>query len=145
MEGRRTRGQDGSRAMIYDLHVHIAGNGSAGSGNSFSPAFRRSHAFRFLVRQLDLPPGIMDAPDADRRIADLIVERIQASVVDRAVLLALDAAYRDDGSRDDTHTRMVAPIWQRRTRRSSSGQASIPTVAMPWRSSSGLSAAAPAL
>jgi predicted TIM-barrel fold metal-dependent hydrolase len=94
--------------MIWDIHVHIAGVGSQTSGNYLAPAFRRSLACRFLMRRLGLPPRALKAPDADQRFARLIVDQLNASAVDRAVVLALDAAYRDDGARDDRRTLLVA-------------------------------------
>jgi predicted TIM-barrel fold metal-dependent hydrolase len=93
--------------MICDLHVHIAGLGSQGSGNYLAPAFRRGRAFRMFARRLGLPPGTDGAPDSDRQIARLIVERLEASKVDRAVFLAFDAARRDNGTRDEERTLMA--------------------------------------
>jgi predicted TIM-barrel fold metal-dependent hydrolase len=93
--------------MICDIHVHVAGVGSQASGNYLAPAFRRSLAFRLFARRLGLPPGAARAPDCDQRIARLIVDKLNASQVDRAVLLAFDAAYREDGTRDEERTLMV--------------------------------------
>jgi predicted TIM-barrel fold metal-dependent hydrolase len=94
--------------MIWDLHAHIAGVGSQGSGNYLAPAFRRSYACRLFIRRLGLPPTVMQAPDCDLQIAHAILEELNASRVDGAVLLAFDAAYHDDGTRDDDHTLIVA-------------------------------------
>jgi predicted TIM-barrel fold metal-dependent hydrolase len=94
--------------MIWDLHVHIAGVGSQGSGNYLSPAFRRSLACRLFMRRLGLSARALNEPDCDQRIGRFIVDQLNASDVDRAVLLAFDAAYRDDGARDDNRTLMVA-------------------------------------
>ena len=93
--------------MIYDLHVHIAGVGSGGSGNYLAPAFQRRLAFRILIRQFGLPPEAMGGPDVDGQIARLIVNHLRTSMVDRAVLLAFDAAYHDNGTRDEERTLMV--------------------------------------
>jgi hypothetical protein len=93
--------------MNWDLHVHFAGVGSQGSGNFLAPAFRRSLACRVFTRRLGLTPGIMNEMDCDQQIARLIVDQLSASEVDWAVGLAFDAAYRDDGTRDQDHTLMV--------------------------------------
>jgi len=93
--------------MIYDLHVHLAGTGGEGSGNYLAPAFRRRYAYRRLVQLYKFPAGTFDRPDADRQIARQIINYIDASVVDRAVLLALDAAYHEDGTRDLDRTLLV--------------------------------------
>ncbi len=94
--------------MIWDLHVHIAGVGSQGSGHFLAPAFRRSLACQLFMRRVGLPSGMMNEPDCDQQIARFIVDQLNASEVDRAVVLAFDAAYRDDGTRDQDHTLMVA-------------------------------------
>jgi len=122
--------------MICDIHVHVAGIGSQGNGNFLASAFRRSLAFRLFVRRLGLPPGVAGAPDFDQQIARLIVDKLDASKVDRAVLLAFDAAYHDDGTRDEERTLIVTdndfvadlrPV----TKRFSLAQAFTPAVPTP--------------
>ncbi|MCX6872477.1 MAG: amidohydrolase family protein [Verrucomicrobia bacterium] len=93
--------------MICDLHVHLAGVGAGGSGNWLAPAFQRSYAFRRVVHGLKLPSGMLARPDCDTRIAGQITAWIADSVLDHAVLLAFDAAYHDDGTRDHAHTLLV--------------------------------------
>jgi predicted TIM-barrel fold metal-dependent hydrolase len=93
--------------MICDLHVHVAGIGSQASGNFLAPAFRRSVAFRWFLRRLGLPAGVTSAPDCDQQVARLIVNKLNASKVDHAVLLAFDAARHDDGTRDEERTLMA--------------------------------------
>jgi len=90
--------------MICDLHVHVAGAGSQASGNFLAPAFRRGPAFRLFARRLGLPEG---AEDFDQQIARWIVDKLEASQVDRAVLLAFDAACHDNGTRDEERTLMA--------------------------------------
>lgn len=90
--------------MIWDLHVHVAGVGSQGSGNFLAPTFQRSLACRLFLRRLGLLPEILYEPDCDQQIARFIVDQLNSSEVDRAVMLAFDAAYREDGSRDQQHT-----------------------------------------
>jgi hypothetical protein len=93
--------------MIYDLHVHLTGTGSGGSGNYLAPGFQRRYACRRLVQYFKLPSGAITRPDCDLQIARRILDWVADSVVDRAVLLALDAAYHDDGTRDPDHTLLV--------------------------------------
>lgn len=93
--------------MIWDIHVHVAGVGRGNSGNYLSPEFQRSLACRLFLQRLGLTQEILARENADQQIAELIVNQIHASCVDRAVLLAFDAAYRDDGTRDDGRTLMV--------------------------------------
>jgi len=93
--------------MIWDVHVHVAGIGRPNNGNYLSPRFQRSMACRLFLRRLGLAPNRFDAEVVDEEIGRLIVSQINASSVDRAVLLAFDAAYRDDGSRDEQRTLMA--------------------------------------
>ena len=93
--------------MIWDVHAHLAGVGAPRTGNYLAPRFRRSFACRRFMHHLGLRPEIWDAPDCDERVARVVVDQINASRVHRVVLLALDAAYNDDGSRDDQRTLMV--------------------------------------
>lgn len=94
--------------MIYDLHVHVAGIGSGGSGNYLAPAFQRRYAFRRLVHCLKLPPEAITWPDCDHQIARRILDWVDGSMVDRAVLLAFDGACHEDGTRDHDRTLLVA-------------------------------------
>ena len=93
--------------MIWDIHVHVAGVGSRNNGNYLSPKFQRSIACRLFMQQLGLSRNVLAADDADDQLARMILRQIDASGLDRAVLLAFDAAYRDDGTRDEERTLMV--------------------------------------
>ncbi len=94
--------------MIWDIHVHVAGLGCGNSGNYLSPQFQRSLVCHLFLKRLGLTPTIFNRENADNRIGHLIVDQINASCVGRAVLLAFDAAYRDDGTKDEARTLMVA-------------------------------------
>ena len=93
--------------MIWDIHVHMAGVGRRNSGNYLSPRFQRSVACRLFLRHLGLASNMFNAEDVDEQIGRLIVSQINTSRVDRAVLLAFDAAYQDNGARDEQRTLMV--------------------------------------
>ncbi len=84
--------------MICDIHVHLAGIGTGNSGNFVAPGF---------LRKIGLSPEITAAPDCDENIARAVVAKIEASQVTQAVLLAFDAAYRENGSRDNERTVLV--------------------------------------
>jgi uncharacterized protein len=93
--------------MIVDVHVHMAGLGSNESGNRISPALQLTRAFQRLARRLGLTRDMLAGPDVDWEIAQRILRWLETSTVDRAVFLALDAAYREDGTRDDARTLLV--------------------------------------
>ena len=76
-------------------------SGDETRGNYLSPKFQRSLACRLFMRRLGLDPSVLSAEDCDEQMARLILDQINASGVDRAVLLAFDAAYREDGTRDE--------------------------------------------
>jgi len=93
--------------MIWDVHVHVAGVGRRNTGNYLSPRFQRSVACRLFLRRLGLASNMFNAENVDEQIGRLIVSQINTSGVDRAVLLAFDAAYQEDGTRDGQRTLMV--------------------------------------
>lgn len=93
--------------MICDLHVHIAGLGTQGSGHRLAPSFLASKAFQRFMRALKLPADVLRSPDCDAQIARRIVAWIDESVLDRAVLLAFDAAHHADGTVDCARTKLV--------------------------------------
>lgn len=91
--------------MICDLHVHIGGLGNGNSGNYVSPAFGKRYAFRQFCKRFGLSSDT--APEDDRQIARRVIKWLDSSAVDRAVFLGFDAAYCEDGSRDEPHTMFV--------------------------------------
>lgn len=93
--------------MIWDIHAHLAGVGTGDTGNYLAPRFRESRSFRRSLRRLGFTPAILATPDADQRLASAVIDEVNASWVDRVVLLALDAAYHDNGTRDDARTLLV--------------------------------------
>ncbi len=106
MEKREPDQQKG-RNMIWDIHVHVAGVGRRNNGNYLSPQFQRSVACRLFLRNLGLTADLFNDEGVDDHIGRLIVSQINASGLDRAVLLAFDAAHQDDGTRDEQRTLMV--------------------------------------
>jgi predicted TIM-barrel fold metal-dependent hydrolase len=90
--------------MICDLHVHIGGMGSGGTGNYIAPQFRQSLAFRLLSRRMGFPSETGQQAMDDRQVARRVLDWLDASKVDHAALLGFDAAYHDDGRRDEQRT-----------------------------------------
>jgi predicted TIM-barrel fold metal-dependent hydrolase len=93
-------------APRFDVHAHLAGIGTGGSGCRVSPAFRRSLTFRALSR---LHGMRADAPDADAVWAARLAERVRASEVDYAVALGFDGVYDRDGAPDLARSQMMVP------------------------------------
>ena len=92
-------------APIIDLHVHIAAKSEPGC--KVSQVMERQPAFAFML----LADGVARHElrrDFDGTIRSRIVATIdEAPGVDRAVVLALDALYGDDGVRQDAASHLV--------------------------------------
>jgi len=93
--------------MIYDLHVHIAGTDFERHGNFVCPRRQRSLAFRFFMRRFGLTQADIAHGRADDRVGAKMQAWLEASQVDRAVLLAFDGAYTRDGRPDWANTQLV--------------------------------------
>jgi len=93
--------------MVIDAHVHIPGVDTERYGNYLAPSRRRKIAFRFLMRRFGLTPADLDRAPPDDAVLAQTLTWLEESQIDHAVFLALDAAYRPDGSRDDPNTVIV--------------------------------------
>ena len=91
-----------------DVHVHLAGVGTGGSGCWMAPAFMRRPVFRYLRWRF----GITDErirSSIDQDWAARIAELVKASELDAAVVLGFDGAYGGDGRLDEQRSQMVVP------------------------------------
>jgi uncharacterized protein len=84
-----------------DVHVHLAGRGTEGSGCWVSPVFRRRPTY-LLLRLLH------DRGD-DASWAARIAGRVRSSQLDRAVVLGFDGVYDRRGELDRGRTQMLVP------------------------------------
>ena len=93
------------RAPVIDVHVHIAARGQPGC--AVSRAMERQPAFAFML----LADGVAREDlrrDFDGTIRAQIVGAIDgADGVDRAVVLALDAIWSEDGTRRESASHLV--------------------------------------
>lgn len=92
--------------MIFDLHVHVAGSDRK-KGNRIAPAFRRRLAFKFFAWQFGFSEEELDQDGFDERMSQRTLAWLSDSQVGRAVLLALDRAYHEDGTPDEIRTLLV--------------------------------------
>ncbi len=92
----------GPRPRRIDMHVHVVGNGSAGTGCWYAPTGLTSLLQPLMLREVGLP---LDAAsgDFDRLYRERLLEMVRTSSLDAAVILAHDQVYRDDGT-----------VWERR-------------------------------
>jgi predicted TIM-barrel fold metal-dependent hydrolase len=90
--------------MNYDIHVHLAGTDPR-NGNYIAP--RLSPTFHYLRRRLGLTEAAMRTSGIDDWLLNLLMPWVDQSSLDRVVVLAIDGAYRRDGTYDAENTRML--------------------------------------
>jgi predicted TIM-barrel fold metal-dependent hydrolase len=91
-----------------DVHVHLAGVGTNGSGCWISPLFARRLTFRLLrMRHRMTTRQMHESADADWA-ADL-ADRVRRSELDHAVALGFDGVYDARGRLDEDRSQMIIP------------------------------------
>jgi predicted TIM-barrel fold metal-dependent hydrolase len=93
--------------MIYDIHAHIAASGGGHGRNYISPDYRKDKTYLAMLERFDLPPEAGDWHQFDELIVGQTIHWLDESEVDRAVLLAMDFAYLEDGRLDFNHSMMA--------------------------------------
>jgi hypothetical protein len=91
-----------------DLHVHLLGNGLAGSGCRVQPVWWQEPFVRIMARSIGVTedPGSEDLDEAYLRQLGFWLED---SSLAAAVLLACDDVYQEDGTRRPDLTRLYVP------------------------------------
>ena len=85
----------------YDCHVHLVGNGLAGSGCWLKvPGGWHRFLAEFMRRGVGLPTRL-DAPQFDAAYVANLVGLVRGSGLDHALLLAQDEVYAEDGRKLD--------------------------------------------
>src|SRR5438128_11986423 len=79
-----------------DMHVHIVGNGTGGTGCWLRVKGWHRPMAAFMLRHIGLPWGAMSG-DFDRLYAERLLELVQTSSLGAAVLLAHDQVYDAQG------------------------------------------------
>jgi len=80
-----------------DMHVHMVGNGSAGSGGWLRLSGWHRWLAGFMIRQLGLPAGILDG-ELERVYAEHLRTLVAGSSFDAVVLLAHERVHDPDGT-----------------------------------------------
>ncbi len=96
-----------SAALRIDMHVHMVGNGSAGSGGWLRLNGWHRWLAGFMVRQLGFPASVLEG-DLEKVYAARLLELVRASSFDAVVLLAHERVHDSDGRpRDDLGSMFV--------------------------------------
>ena len=94
--------------MKVDVHAHLAGVGTGGSGCWASPTFQRRYTFRLLRLKFRIGRAQMRTTvDADW--AAMLAETVRLSELDRAVALGFDGVYGHRGELDSRRSQMIVP------------------------------------
>lgn len=96
------------RLPRIDMHVHLAGVGTEGSGCWISPRFASRYTFRLLRRWYGISDEQMRTT-VDRDWARSIAEHLRGSEIDAAVVLGFDGVYDGGGAFDEARSQMVVP------------------------------------
>jgi predicted TIM-barrel fold metal-dependent hydrolase len=103
-----SRPQTGVRELMkIDCHVHPIGLSNK-SGCYLSPRMLRSIPYRFILFRFGLT-RVKDPEERERVYLKRLVDEVEESEIDRAVLLAFDEVHAPDGSPDRRRTNVIVP------------------------------------
>ena len=81
-----------------DCHVHVVGTGTGGTGCWYRPKGLTTIGAPWMVRCVGLTPRDLTGPDFDRLYIEKLLAHVRGSSLDRALLLAHELPYREDGT-----------------------------------------------
>ncbi len=100
-------------SRVLDTHVHIVGMGGAGSGCYVNP--KLTQAFPHLMSYVKFSvycaaAGVEDPKQGDEQYLAMLVGRLRSQTPrGRALALAFDQVYREDGTPSPEHTEFYTP------------------------------------
>jgi predicted TIM-barrel fold metal-dependent hydrolase len=94
--------------MRFDIHAHLAGVGTGGSGCWLSPRTRARPVFR-LLRRLNGVTERQLAETFDQDWAARLAAAVRESELDRAVALGFDGVYDARGERVEADSQLIVP------------------------------------
>lgn len=98
-----------SNAPILDMHLHIAGLGYGGSGCFVSDELNKSYKKFFYLRAFGVSESDLRR-HGDAYVVDQASELVRSSkYIDKAVVLAMDGVYDDDGTFRREKTQVFIP------------------------------------
>src|SRR5690242_19962891 len=84
--------------QVIDMHVHLVGNGSGGTGCWLRPSAWRWPLSAFMLRHIGLPVSALKG-DLDRLYVEKLLDWVRRSSLDAIVLLAQEEVYDEQGHR----------------------------------------------
>jgi predicted TIM-barrel fold metal-dependent hydrolase len=97
-----------SQTKPVDMHVHIVGNGTGGTGCTMRVDFWHTPLARFMLRHIGLPQSALKG-DLDTLFVAKLLEMMHGSSLGAAVILAHEKVYRDDGGEIENFGSMYIP------------------------------------
>src|SRR3954468_12345117 len=97
-----------SKPLRIDMHVHMVGNGVAGSGGWLRLSGWHRLFAKFMVRQLGFPGRVIDE-DLESIYSQHLLKLIRDSSLDAVVLLAHERVHDPDGKPRDDLGSMYVP------------------------------------
>lgn len=91
-----------------DMHVHIVGNGSCGSGCWIRPRGWHRLLAGYMLRHIGLQPSALQ-DDLDRFYIERLVQLVRSSSITTVVILAQDLVYDDAGQLMRNHGSFYVP------------------------------------
>ena len=86
----------GSQLKPIDMHVHVVGNGTGGTGCWLRVGTWHRPLAAIMLRHIGLPGGAMSG-DLDRLYIERLLELVRGSSLGAAVILAQDLVYDEQG------------------------------------------------
>ncbi|MBA2243180.1 MAG: amidohydrolase family protein [Chthoniobacterales bacterium] len=94
--------------LRIDMHVHMVGNGVAGSGGWLRLSGWHRWLAGFMVRQLGFPADVIDG-DLEGVYSEHLLQLVRGSSLDAVVLLAHERVHNSDGRPRDDLGSMYVP------------------------------------
>ncbi|MEK9158630.1 MAG: hypothetical protein AAB673_01390, partial [Patescibacteria group bacterium] len=91
--------------LKIDIHVHLVSHSTA-SGCLVSPKLRHSLSFWLIAKQLNIDTRL-PAYQQDELYLTRLIQSLERSELDRAVLLALDGVFHENGDFDESRTHLL--------------------------------------
>lgn len=96
------------RPLRFDVHIHLAGVGTMGSGCWASPSLRRRPTFLGLRLLYRIGAGQLRT-SVDQDWAEMVSRRVAESDIDYGCALGFDGVYDSSGRLDSARSQLIVP------------------------------------